>query len=58
MLTTIKTSFPATLTPAFSPATVWKKLGDLSLMDFPLDAHQLAALERQRADSRESRVES
>ena len=29
MLTTIKTSFPATLTPAFSPATVWKKLGDL-----------------------------
>jgi hypothetical protein len=25
-----------------------KMLGDFSLMDFPLDAHQLAALERQR----------
>jgi len=28
-----------------------KMLGDFSLMDFPLDAHQLATLERQRGDS-------
>jgi hypothetical protein len=32
-----------------------KMLGDFSLMDFPLDSHQLAALERQRTAPRASR---
>ena len=46
LIETVETSAPKA---AFFFRDGGKMLGDFSFMDFPLDAHQLAALERQRA---------
>jgi hypothetical protein len=51
----IETAEAATSKAAFFFWDGGKMLGDFSLMDFPFDTHQLAALERQRTAPRASR---